>query len=65
MGIDEEHDMMMIMVMIILSKITNNILLSNIEIINFRLMRLVWFYGTSTIIGYLMLNAIFTYILNI
>ena len=26
---------------------------------------LAWLYGTSTIIGYLMLNPVFTYILNI
>ena len=28
-------------------------------------MGLVWFYGISTIIGYLMLNPVYTYILNI
>ena len=28
-------------------------------------MRLVWFYGISTIVGYLIPNPIFTYILNI
>ena len=26
---------------------------------------LVWFYGISTIVGYLMLNFVYTYILNI
>ena len=26
---------------------------------------LVWFYGTSTIVGYLMSNPLYTYILNI